>query len=302
MPDMLGLSSNRAGTRFAPYLLVALPLLSVLVFSYYPIVNGFVHVFYQWDGDAIEEFTGLSNIIKAIHDPELWQAFGVVAIFIVSNVVKIIIPIITAVVLHRIASQRMQYVYRLGFIIPMIVPVMVSILMWKYFYEPNAGILNNSLRATGVIGPSKIIPWLSDRALVIPALVFRGFPYVGAFGVLIYLTGLQNISSELYEAAKLDGAGSVGIFLHIELPLIMTQVRVTMVLMLITTIQGWEDVYLFLGESGGPGGIATVPGLLIFRDAFSNGFYGYGCAIGFLVFLITLVLTYVNHRYVRVEK
>ena len=72
--------------------------------------------------------------------------------------------------------------------------------------------------------------------------------------------------------------------------------------MVIHTVQGWEFVYLFLQESGGPGGIATVPGLLIFREAFSRGFFGYGCAVGFLLFFITLVLTIINNKYVRVEK
>ena len=120
--------------------------------------------------------------------------------------------------------------------------------------------------------------------------------------MLIYLAGLGNISKDLYEAAEIDGAGPLGIFWNIELPLITTQIRINLVLMMIGTIQGWQNVYLFLGERGGPRGIATVPGLLIFREAFSKGYFGYGCAVGFLLFLITLILTYINNKYVRVEK
>jgi ABC-type sugar transport system permease subunit len=82
----------------------------------------------------------------------------------------------------------------------------------------------------------------------------------------------------------------------------MTQIRINLVLMVMHTIRGWEYIYLFLGEEGGPDGVATVPGLLIFREAFSRGYFGYGCAIGFLLFLITLVLTWINNKYVRVEK
>lgn len=284
------------------YLLVALPLLFVIVFNYFPIVNGFIHVFYRWDGHLVEEFTGLENIKTMLKDKDLWRSFGVIAIFIASNLVKMIVPIMTAIVLHHIMSGRMQYVYRVCFVIPMIVPAMVGILLWKYFYEPNVGILNRILRFTGDLGPTEAYQWLSDTRLVIPSLIFQGFPWVGAFGVLIYLAGLQNIPKEIYESAQMDGAGFLNVLWNIELPLIMTQIRINLVLMMIYTIQGWEFVYLFLGETGGTDGIATVPGLLIFREAFSKGFFGYGCAIGFLLFLVTLALTGINNRFVRVEK
>lgn len=174
--------------------------------------------------------------------------------------------------------------------------------MWKYFYEPNAGVLNELLRGLGLLGTTEIIQWLSDPILVIPSLIFAGFPWVGAFGVLIYLAGLQNISEEIYEAAETDGAGPLRIFWQIELPLIMTQIRINLVLMMIGTVQQWQNVYLFVGESGGPNGIATVPGLLVFREAFSRGYFGYGCAVGFVLFLLTLILTYFNNRFVRTEK
>ena len=184
----------------------------------------------------------------------------------------------------------------------MIVPVMVSILMWKYFYEPSTGAFNQVLREVGILNLNESVLWLADRSKVLGSLIFVGFPWVGAFGILIYLAGLQNISSELYEAAEIDGAGAVDVFWNIELPLIVTQIRINLLLMVIHTVQGWEFVYLFLQESGGPGGIATVPGLLIFRDAFSRGFFGYGCAVGFLLFFITLVVTIINNKYVRVDK
>lgn len=284
------------------YLLLALPLGLVLLFNYFPIVNGFVHIFYRWDGDMVEEFTGLANVSKMLHDMDLWKSFIVVGIFIFSNLFKMIIPIITAVILHHIINDRWSYIYRIGFVIPMVVPAMVFILMWKYFYEPNAGILNQILRSVGLLGPTGIIQWLSNEALVIPSLIFQGFPWVGAFGVLIYLAGLQNIPEDIYEAAEIDGAGPMRIFWTMELPLIMTQVRINLILMMIGTIQQWQNVYLFVGESGGPRGIATVPGLLVFREAFSRGYFGYGCAVGFLLFLVTLILTFFNNKFVRTKK
>ena len=284
------------------YGLILIPIAMVLLFNYYPIFNGFIHIFYQWDGDAVEEFTGLENLKNVLTDIHVWKSFLVVGIFVVSNLFKMIIPITAAVVLHHIINNRANYIYRVMFVIPMVIPAMVGLLLWKYFYEPNQGILNGILRGLGVISETDTILWLSDKMLTIPSLVFAGFPYVGAFGVLIYLAGLQNIPEEVYEAAKVDGASPLRIFFSIELPLIMTQVRINLILMIIQTIQGWQNVYLYVGVSGGPDGVATVPGLLIFREAFSRGLFGYGCAIGFLIFLITLLLTFINNKFVRTEK
>ena len=284
------------------YGLVLIPLAMVLLFNYYPIFNGFIHIFYQWDGDAVEEFTGLENLKNVLTDAQVWRSFFVVALFVVSNLFKMIIPILAAVVLHHVINNRANYVYRVMFVIPMVIPSMVGLLIWKYFYEPNQGILNGILRSLGVIAKTDNILWLSDKMLTIPSLIFAGFPYVGAFGVLIYLAGLQNIPEEVYEAAKVDGASPLRIFFSIELPLIMTQVRINLILMIINTIQAWQNVYLYVGASGGPDGVATVPGLLIFREAFSRGLFGYGCAIGFIIFLVTLLLTFVNNKFVRTEK
>ena len=256
----------------------------------------------RWDGDTVEEFVGFQNIVRMWRDSSLLHSFVVVTIFVVANIVKMALPIIVAVVLHHVISDKMGYLYRILFVIPMIIPGMVGILIWKYFYEPNSGILNNLLRIFGFISPTDTIQWLSDERLVIPSLVFMGFPWVGAFGVLIYLAGLQGISEDIYEAADIDGAGPLTVFFKIELPLIMTQVRINLILMIIGTIQSWENIYLFLGVDGGPGGIATVPGLMIFREAFARGLFGYGCAIGFVIFVVTLILTLINNRFVRVRK
>ena len=295
-------TAKKLKNYWSVYMLAAIPLALVLVFNYYPIFNGFIHIFYRWDGDLIEEFTGLENLMKVIHDTDLWKSFVVVGIFIVSNLFKMIVPIAAAVILHHIINDRANYLYRVMFVIPMVVPAMVFFLMWKYFYEPNAGILNEILRVLGFIKPTEIIQWLSSEKLVIPSLIFAGFPWVGAFGILIYLAGLQNIPEDVYEAAEIDGAGPMRIFWKIELPLITTQVRINLILMMISTVQQWQNVYLFVGESGGPDGVASVPGLVVFREAFSRGYFGYGCAVGFLLFLVTLILTFFNNKFVRTKK
>ena len=118
----------------------------------------------------------------------------------------------------------------------------------------------------------------------------------------MYSSRISSISTDLYEAADIDGVGWFKKFLYIELPLIMTQVRINMVLMIIGTLQQYGFILILIGIDGGPKGTAMVPGLYMFREAFQNGYMGYACAIGFVLFLFILALTELNNRYVRVEK
>ncbi|MBT6146397.1 MAG: sugar ABC transporter permease [Gemmatimonadetes bacterium] len=250
-------------------------------------------------------------------DTILWHGFGVTFILVLANLLKMVPSIVTAVVIHRLASERWQYVYRVLFVLPMIIPGMVSLLVWKSFFDPTQGLLNRFLMGTGLIDvligldqlvgldvfqPGMTPSWLGDASLVIPSLIFWGFPWVGAVGVLIYLTGLAAIPESVYEAAALDGTSSFKKFIYIELPLILTQVRINLILMIIGTLQSYGDILILLGDAGGPGGVALVPGLYMFRTAFVELYAGRACAIGIIVFAFILLLTEINNRYVRVEK
>jgi len=144
--------------------------------------------------------------------------------------------------------------------------------------------------------------WLGNRDLVIPALLFWGFPWVGTMGVLIYLAGLQQIPTDVYEAAEIDGIGPLGMLFRIELPLILTQVRINLIFMTITTLTGYEMFLILLGPSGGPGNRGMVPGLYMFSKAFIDGQFGYACALGMVLFFIILGLTVIYNKYVKVDK
>ncbi|MFT5088832.1 MAG: ABC-type sugar transport system permease subunit [Candidatus Latescibacterota bacterium] len=250
-------------------------------------------------------------------DQILWSGFGVIFILVLANLVKMVPSIVTAVFIHRLKSERWQYIYRVLFVVPMIVPAMVGLLVWKSFYDPTQGILNRILNGSGfmevlvwmdgvfswgVFHAGANPSWLGDASLVIPALVFWGFPWVGTVGVLIYLTGLASIDESVYEAADLDNASALQKFFYIEFPLILTQVRINLVLMIIGTLQTYGQILILLGDTGGPRGVALVPGLYMFRSAFVELYAGKACAIGLIVFFFILILTEINNRFVRVEK
>jgi ABC-type sugar transport system permease subunit len=144
--------------------------------------------------------------------------------------------------------------------------------------------------------------WLGNKDLVIPALLFWGFPWVGTMGVLIYLAGLQQIPTDVYEAAEIDGIGPIGMLFRIELPLILTQVRINLIFMTIGTLTGYEMFLILLGPNGGPGNRGMVPGLYMFKKAFLENQFGYACALGMVLFVIILGLTVIYNKYVKVEK
>jgi len=297
--------------------------LLVGLFMYLPAITGIRYSFYLWDGDEVSTWVGLENYRRAFSDPVLGRAFIIVLILFVADLFKMIPSMITAVVIHRTTSDKMRYLYRLLFVVPMVVPQMVMLLIWKFFYNPVVGLLNAFLSwsrlldllvaangwlvqlglAQKAIFEAGVTPsWLGDSDLVLPALIFWGFPWIGIIGVLIYLSGLEKIPRSVYECAELDGVGWFGKFLYIELPLIATQVRVNLVLMIIGVLKGYGLILVLLGAEGGPGGAAMVPGLYMYYKAFWAREAGYACAIGILLFFVIVVLTWVNNKLVQVKK
>ncbi|MBL4700249.1 MAG: sugar ABC transporter permease [Phycisphaeraceae bacterium] len=299
MIDSLIFSMKR---RKKCYLLILPTFIVVLLFRYYPAFSGMYYSFFEWDGALVKEWVGLKNYTESLQDVKLLHSFMVVGIFILANLFKLIPSVIVALLIFHLKSERFQYVYRVLFVVPMIIPGIVYMLLWKFFYEPNIGLLNQMLMGLGIVDVSKPLMWLADPKLVIPCIIFMGFPWVGVVSVLIFLAGLQGIPKSVYEAAELDGCGPIKRCLTIEVPLIMAQIRLSLVLMIIGTLKGFEQILIMCNEYGGPDGTANVPGLYMFRMAFMEGRVGYACTLGMLLFIVILALTILSDKFVRVDK
>jgi ABC-type sugar transport system permease subunit len=318
---MAAISKNitlkKLGQYWYLYFLVLPSLVAVASFEYFPAGSAMYHAFFRWNGDYVNEFVGLQNFAEAFRDPILGYGFILIGILIVANLLKMVPSILTAVVINRLASPKSAYLYKVLFVVPMIIPGMVYLLMWKFFFDPSVGILNKILSSTGILsllcwidklfhwgvfmqGVSPV--WLGDANLIIPSLILWGFPWVGIVGVLIYIAGLQAIDESVYEAAAIDGIGPIRKFFSIELPLILGQVRINLILMIIGTLQDYGLMLVLFGTSGGPQGRALTPGLYMFAQAFQNERAGFACAIGLIMFVLILVLTEINNRFVRVDK
>nr|MCU0792898.1 sugar ABC transporter permease [Opitutaceae bacterium] len=276
----LPLSRQKALREWKLYFFIIPSLILVATFSYFPAASAIYHSFFDWQGGDNKQLIGLANFQRALSDTVLWDSFKTVSILIVFNLFKMIPSIAMAVMIHRLKSDASQYFYRVMLVVPMIVPSLVTLFIWKFFFDPNLGVLNNILDFTGlksllvsldsffgwgVFFDNVPIGWLSQPELILPALFLWGFPWIGTVGVLIYLAGLQSIGQEVYEAAELDGVGPFKKFLYIELPLILTQVRLSLILLIIGTLQGYGLQLLLLGDTGGPGGRGMVPGLWMYN-------------------------------------
>lgn len=299
-------------------LLLTPALAMVLVFCWIPSGVAIVNAFYDWNGGDERRFVGLANFLRLAADPVFWGSMLTLLVLVLANILKLVPSIALAVLIHRMRSQRAQYWYRVAVVLPMVVPGLVTLFVWKGFFDANLGAFNAVLEASGmhavlchldawlgwgeVFAEDQSPAWLGQSELVLPALVLWGFPWIGSVGVLLYLGGLQSIGTEIYEAAALDGAGPWRIFRSIELPLILGQVRTNLTLLFIGTIQGFGLQYLLLGENGGPASAGMVPGLWMFNRAFFATEFGYACAIGLVLAAMIMMLTWLNHRFVTVDR
>ena len=210
-----------------------LPTMILLIgFCYYPAINAIRMSFYSWDGFNDPRWVGIRNYQRLFRDPIFIISLQNVFRWAAGSIaVGLTAPLIAALMIFHLKSKRLQYFYRVIFVMPMVVSAVVIIQIWTFIYEPNIGILNALLRVAGLDVLTR--NWLGNSSFVIPSLVFVGFPWVSGFNLLIYFAGLQNISTDVLEYSQIDGCTRLQRILRIELPLISGQVRLLLILGLI---------------------------------------------------------------------
>lgn len=281
---------------FPLYALLGPTFILLLVFNYYPALLALFRSMFEWDLGAKASFVGLANFIELFQDPIFYQSMVNIAkllVFIV--VVNLTIPLLVAELIFMIKSFKWNYLLRVMFVIPMLVPPIVIWVLWKFIYS-DAGLLTTLLELIGK--PDWIYGWLSQPKTALLAIAGVGFPFAYGFNVLIYYAGLANIPESLLESARIDGASPFQMFFSIHLPMLLTQVRLLLIVTIIAVVQGFESVYVLTGD-GGPGYETMLPGLYMFFNGFTYNKMGYACAIGVILFLIMLTFTYLNNKYVR---
>lgn len=272
------------------YILLAPLLIGLLIFSYYPPISGLFHSFFDWNvtGDAV--FVGFDNFKELFSDPVFLNSIPtLLKIGIPCLLISVVVPLVMAELIYAVRNSKLKYIYRVLVLLPMVAPGLIYTLLWEKIYDPQLGLLSSVLRWLGIIGPDQIVNWLGDSEWVIPALIFKGFPWIGGTAVLIYMAGLMTIPTEVVEATILDGCSTFKRIWYIDLPQLKGQIKYFLVFGLIGVIQDYNNQLLI--TEGGPGYTTYVPGYYMYVKAFTAGRMGYASAVGFVMFIVIFLLT-----------
>ena len=264
-----------------------------LAFSAVPMVASLVLSLTDFDPRQADEirFVGLDNYLRMFSDPALIKSSLVTLRFAL-----IVVPITLAFALgvallvnHRLLAGR--NVFRTLFYMPLQIPIVASTVVWIGVLNVSGGWLNVGLQATGL----PAVDWLNNPFWVHPALALMGLWGIGNM-MLIFLAGLQSVPTELYDAAKVDGAGPLATFRNITLPMISPVLFYNLIIVLIATFQYFTQAYVITNGRGDPGGETLFFNLNLFREAFQFYNMGYASALAWVLFVVVLGLTILLFR------
>jgi multiple sugar transport system permease protein len=266
----------------------------ITLFFFLPVLGGLVLSLTDFDlysiGDlANTRVVGAANYTSLVNNPLFWRALTNTLYFsFVGGPLTIGVALAAALLLNaRLA--RFKAFFRTIYFAPVVTTIVGVAIVWKYIYHPRVGLLNRMLDAIGIAGPD----WLGDPRWAMPALIllaiWRGFGYA----TVIFLAGLQNVPEELYEAARIDGAGSWKQFLHVTVP----QLGPTFVFVGIITAIGFLQVFAepyVMTPDGGPLNATLTIVMLMYREGFRWWNMGYAAAVAFILFALVLLATIAN--------
>lgn len=277
------------------YAFISIWIIGFLVFYLVPMIAsfGFSLVDFQLASPDEVEFVGFKNWTRMLFDDELvWQSLRVTFIFaIISLPIGMISAFFLAVLLN--SDQLMgKNVFRTLFYMPSMVPGIAAVFIWQGVLNPQTGWLNRIIQnVTGleVVGLNGL-RWLDD-----PSLIYIAYTYIGLWGIgnaiLINLASLQNVPTDLYEAAKVDGAGYWRRMWHITVPMISPVIFYNLILGTVGLMQYFLTPFVLNGGNGYPEGSTRFYMIHFFNNAFGYADMGYGAALAWLMFMIGLALT-----------
>jgi raffinose/stachyose/melibiose transport system permease protein len=266
-------------------------------FMYYPIYQALSGAFTNWDGFNAPQFIGLDNFKRMLTDEVLSQSTVHALIWALFSIALAVIPpFLVAELIFHVKKARLQYIYRTLFVIPIVIPGIVTILLWRFIYQGD-GAINQILDMIG-LGAWKQL-WLGDPHVALYSIILMGFPWISAFNMLIFYSGLQGISQDVIEAAKLEGATGWKRVFTLDIPLSLPQFRLIIILSLIGSLQ--NIIPPLIMTNGGPGYSTYVPILHMYNVSTVNGEFGYGMSIALVMFLVILLFTLLNMRLIKSE-
>jgi ABC-type sugar transport system permease subunit len=286
LPRFSGLAWRRA--RWG-YVFIAPWIAGFLAFTLIPMIATFVFTFTNINLAQAEpvRFVGLKNYETLLNDKQTWTSLGITFKFAALALpVAVILPLLVALLLH---SRHLvgSGAFRILFFLPYVVPFVATVFIWGGMLNPETGWINYALEAVGVANPPG---WLEDPGWVYPGLMLIGVWGIGA-GIIVYLAGLKGIPTDLYEAARIDGAGPWQSLRHITIPMLTPVIFYTIVLSVVEVLQYFLVPLVLQEGTGEPGGSTMFYNLYLYKNFFTFQNMSYGATLAWLLFLISLIIT-----------
>ena len=255
-------------------------LIGTFIFIIIPIFCSFLLSFTNWDLLNEITFVGLDNYKSVLTEPEFLQILINTFVYAISTTIfAVVIPLVIASILNT--KIRGSELYKTIYFLPFITPAVVIAIVWSWIFDPNIGAVNVLFKTH--------LNWLFDTRLAMPVMIFVSVWKLIGYNVVLFLTGFSTINQNVYEAAKIDGAGSSEIFWNITVPLLKPTTYFVTLVTAISSFQVFDLIYVM--TSGGPCNSTNVIVYSIYKYAFEYFDIGKSCALAYILFVIIFVLT-----------
>lgn len=258
------------------------------VFTIWPVIQGFYVSLHKWGLMGKLKFIGFDNYTKFLGDKNFWGALKNTAFF---TLITTPMLVITAMVLAMLANRatRMKKGLRIIYYLPSVLSVSVASFIAKYTFTPYTGLVNGTLHSIGALPKDKELQWLQNPNLVWITISLMTVWWTIGFSMLLYLSALQDISNNIYEASAIDGATKTQQLFHIVLPLLKPTTWLVLLLQMIGCFKVFGQIYMITG--GGPASSTRPLIQYIYENAFEKNNMGYAAAMSYVLFGILLVLS-----------
>jgi multiple sugar transport system permease protein len=283
---------RQLGKKTLTAFLFLLPfLLLYTVFVIWPVISGVYISFHKWGLMGKIRFLGVSNYTRFLTDKDFWAALWHTTWFVIISVPLLII---TALVLALLANRKtvLQKFLRVSYYVPNVISVAVTSFLFKSFFSPYTGFISTLLHTLGILGPDQEVQWLKEVPLIWMVLTLATVWWTTGFSMMLYISALQDIPPQVYEAAEIDGASKSRQLFRITLPLLKPTTYLVLLLQMIASFKVFGQVLLISG--GGPGSMTRPLIQYIYDSAFRRNDMGYGAAMSYALFLILVVLSLVQ--------
>jgi len=263
-------------------------LIGFLLWIFLPMVASLLFSFTNYNLIHPEEtqWVGLANYLQFFKDPVVRQSTVISMRFaLISLPIAIVHPILIAALLNN-KNLRAKRLFITLFYMPYIVPMVSAVYIWQGMMNTQTGWINLFLKKMGIIGPD----WLFSTTWIYSALIIIGLWGVGDM-MLFHLTAMRGIPTELYEAARIDGAGPIASFLHITLPMITPIIFYNLILSVVGVVQYFIIPFVLKGGSGDPGNTTRFYAMQLYKEAFAYSKMGYAATMAWMLFMFVLVVT-----------